>query len=396
MWADRYSVLVSAILGVASLGYAIVLPLVPFIAQQYGANELVIGAIFALYSLCQLVSSPLMGALSDTWGRKPLLLVSQVTTCVGFLILALSNGLGLIFLSRLVDGASAGNVSLIYTAVLDRYPREARTRVFGLLSTGTGLGLLAGPLMGGLLGVSGLALPAFVAAGLAGLTIALTVLLLPGSSRPVRGERTLDIRASFAMLGDAGIRRTLRVILVNTALYNAFVLGAAVFLQQRLGFGAREVGPTLTGLLLLGALFQLIVLPWLLTRLRNRTSAWIGFGLYIVGFSTLAFAADLVSVAAASALIVWGLVVLNPVLAGALANQAEGRDDGALMGLSQAVGSVGQIAGPLLGYAALYVMPGTGLAVLCLLMAMLGMFLLRRVEIYERSEVGSQKSEVTS
>jgi hypothetical protein len=66
------------------------------------------------------------------------------------------------------------------------------------------------------------------------------------------------------------------------------------------------------------------------------------------------------------------------------------------MGLSQAVGSVGQIAGPLLGYAALYVMPGTGLAVLCLLMAMLGMFLLRRVEIYERSEVGSQKSEVTS
>src|SRR5690349_4261719 len=190
---DRYSFVLGAILGVESLGYAIVLPLVPFIAQQYGANELVIGGIFALYSLCQLVSSPLMGALSDTWGRKPLLLVSQATTCVGFLILALSNGLRLIFLSRLVDGASAGNVSLIYSAVLDRYPREQRTQVLGFLSSATGIGILAGPLLGGLLGSTSLTLPALVAAALTAVTLLLTGWWFPRRTRP---GRRLDFRSS--------------------------------------------------------------------------------------------------------------------------------------------------------------------------------------------------------
>jgi MFS family permease len=379
---DRYTILFTVILGVETLGYGIVLPLVPFIAQRYGANELVIGAIFALYSICQLASSPLIGALSDKAGRKPLLLLSQGTTLAGFLILALSDSLGLIFLSRLVDGASAGNVSLVYTTVIDRYPRDLRTPILGLLTTGTGLGLLFGPLAGGLLGRAGLALPAFVAAGLALVTILLTALLFPGHTPPARDARAPGIGSSFAMLRDPAIRRTLRMILINTSLYSAFVLGMPVFLQQRLGYSAQEVGPLLTGFLLLGAAFQVLVLPRLLTSLRNRTSAWLSLGLYLAGFSLLAVAHSLASVIAGGALVVWGIVILNPVLAGALANQSPGTDEGALMGVNQAVTSTGQIIGPLIGYAALYLAAGAGLALACLLLALLSIYSLRTVTIY--------------
>ena len=124
------------------------------------------------------------------------------------------------------------------------------------------------------------------------------------------------------------------------------------------------------------------MLPRLLKSMPNRTSAWIGFGLYLLGFGALAFTANVVSVVAAAALVVWGVVIVNPVLAGALANQAKGADDGALMGLNQAVASVGQIAGPLIGYTAIYFASGTGLALACLAMAFGSLVLLRRVTIY--------------
>ena len=310
------------------------------------------------------------------------MLLSQASTGVGFLILAVSNSLGLIFLSRLVDGASAGNVSLIYTAVLDRYPREARTRVLGLLSTGSGLGLLAGPLIGGLLGAAGLALPAFVAAGLAGLTIVLTSVLFPAGAPRPGAARPLDLHASFGMLREPAIRRTLRLILLNNVVYNAFVLTLPVFLQQRLGYGEKEVGTLLSGLLLLGAAFQVLILPWLFRVLRNRTAVWLGLALYAAGFAALAFAADLPGVVAAATFVVAGLIILNPVLAAALGNQATGTDDGALMGLNQAVVSTGQITGPLIGYAALYLGAGAGLALVLLLLTATSMVLLRGVTIY--------------
>jgi DHA1 family tetracycline resistance protein-like MFS transporter len=380
MRPDKYSLLLGAILGVESLGYAIVLPLVPFIAQQYGADALAIGGVFAVYSICQLLTSPGIGALSDGWGRKPLLLVSQAATGVGFLILALSNSLSLIFVSRVVDGASAGNVSLIYSAVLDRYPREQRTQVLGFLSSATGLGILAGPVIGGLLGTSSLALPALVAAALTAITLLLTGWWFPRRTRP---SRRMDLRVSFAMLRDPAIRRTLRLILVNNIIFNAFVLTLPVFLQQRLGANEQEVGVYLTGVLLVGAAFQVVVLPWLLRARANRRAAWLGFAGYIGGFAVLAVADQWAGLVVAGALILWGLIILNPVLAGALGNQTEGTDDGALMGINQAVASTGQITGPLLGYGALYLGAGTGLVVICLALSLVGLVLLRGVVIYE-------------
>jgi DHA1 family tetracycline resistance protein-like MFS transporter len=381
---DKYSLLLGAILGVESLSYAIVLPLVPFIAQQYGADALAIGGIFAVYSICQLLTSPGIGAFSDSWGRKPLLLLSQATTCAGFLILAVSNSLGLIFLSRAVDGASAGNVSLIYTAVLDRYPRAQRTQVLGFLSTATGLGILAGPLIGGLLGATSLVLPALVAAGLTVITLVLTAGGFPRRARP---RRAVDFRAALALLRHPVLQRTLRVILINNVIFNAFVLTLPVFLQQRVGATEKEVGLFLTGLLMVGAVFQVLGLPRLLAVAANRTSARLGFALYIAGFAVLAFAAQWASVTLAGALVLGGLIILNPVLAGALGNEAEGTDDGALMGINQAVASTGQIIGPLIGYGALYLGSSIGLVAGCLALSVLGLILLRGVAIYESAEL---------
>jgi hypothetical protein len=234
--------------------------------------------------------------------------------------------------------------------------------------------------IGGLLGTSSLALPALVAAALTAITLLLTGWWFPRRTRP---GRRMDLRVSFAMLRDPVIRRTLRLILINNIIFNAFVLTLPVFLQPRLGANEQEVGVYLTGVLLVGAAFQVVVLPWLLRARANRRAAWLGFAGYIGGFAVLAVADQWAGLVVAGALILWGLIILNPVLAGALGNQTEGTDDGALMGINQAVASTGQITGPLLGYGALYLGAGTGLVVICLALSLVGLVLLRGVVIYE-------------
>ena len=276
------------------------LPLIPFIAQEFAANELAIGAVFALYSLCQLITAPLIGAFSDRWGRKPLLIASQAGTTLGFLILGGANTLPLIFLSRAVDGLSAGNVALVYSAVLNHYSREQRTRAFAWLGTASGLGIVAGPLIGALLSARGWALPAFVAAGLSGLTILLTLVAFPAQER-ADGP---PLRNALALFGRRDIRGMLSMILLNGVIFNAFLLAMPLFLERQLGYTAQNVGLLVTGLFLLAAVFQVTVLQRLLATQTNRTSARIGFGLYSAGFAVLIFAADLPLVVVAGTLVI--------------------------------------------------------------------------------------------
>jgi MFS family permease len=108
------------------LGLMIILPLLPFYSEQFGATPFVVGMLISSYALCQLVSAPLLGRWSDHMGRKPLLIVSQVGTCLGFLLLALANSLPLIFLSRIIDGLTAGNISLAQAYISDVTRPEKR------------------------------------------------------------------------------------------------------------------------------------------------------------------------------------------------------------------------------------------------------------------------------
>jgi MFS transporter, DHA1 family, tetracycline resistance protein len=117
------------------LGLMIILPLLPFYSEQFGATPLVVGMLISSYALCQLVSAPLLGRWSDHVGRKPLLIMSQVGTCLGFLLLAFANSLPLIFLSRIIDGLTAGNLSLAQAYISDVTRPEKRAAAFGKIGT---------------------------------------------------------------------------------------------------------------------------------------------------------------------------------------------------------------------------------------------------------------------
>jgi MFS family permease len=174
------------------LGFTIVIPLLAFYAEKFGASPLVATTLVSVYAVCSLLSTPIIGNLSDRFGRKRLLLVSQAGTCLGFLMLAWSHALWMVFLGRILDGVTAGNLSLAQAYISDHTQPENRSKAFGVIGVAFGIGFMFGPGLGGVLGRYGLHVPFLVAASLSLLSIIATATLL---KKEIPGEHPTDAPA---------------------------------------------------------------------------------------------------------------------------------------------------------------------------------------------------------
>jgi len=189
------------------LGFGLILPLLPYYAGQYGASSFLIGLLVASYAAAQFIGAPLMGRLSDRFGRRPILVLSIGGTALGFLLLglavplgkalsafvldnptpeqllALQNGaiLGIMFISRMLSGLTGGNITVAQAYIADVTDARNRARGLGLIGAAFGLGFILGPAIGGALSRWGYAVPAFAAAGLATLNLLGVIALLPES-----------------------------------------------------------------------------------------------------------------------------------------------------------------------------------------------------------------------
>src|SRR5690349_2639643 len=161
------------------LGLTIILPLLPFYAESLGATPRIVGLIVSVYALCQLIAGPPLGHLSDRVGRRPVLLVSQMGTCAGFLILANAHVLWVVFLARIIDGLTAGNLTVAQAYISDVTEPENRAKSFGIIGIAFGLGFLVGPALSGYLAQFSNTYPILLAAGLSFTSIMCTYFLLP-------------------------------------------------------------------------------------------------------------------------------------------------------------------------------------------------------------------------
>lgn len=192
-----------AVVFIDLLGFGVILPLLPYYAETFDASNAVVGLLIASYSAAQLVGAPVLGRLSDRFGRRPVLLASIFGTLVGFVMLGLANSLLMLFTSRLLDGLTGGNISVARAYIADITDDENRARGMGVIGAAFGLGFVIGPAVGGMLSAGErYALPAFVAAGLAALNlIAVYLWLLESLDAARRAELRASGRKSFS--GDA-------------------------------------------------------------------------------------------------------------------------------------------------------------------------------------------------
>lgn len=233
------------------LGLMIILPLLPFYSEQFGATHFVVGMLISIYALCQLVSAPLLGRWSDHVGRKPLLIVSQVGTSLGFLLLAFANSLPLIFLSRIIDGFTAGNISLTHAYISDVTRPEKRAAAFGKIAMAFGIGFFLGPSLTSLLFQFGPKAPILVAAFLSFCSIVCTATLLPGGKVWAAAQAAPQVRPqdlfAFGIDHRYFVSPRLRSLLVQIFIFyftfSAYIYGFALFAERRFTYAGKSLNP---------------------------------------------------------------------------------------------------------------------------------------------------------
>ena len=226
------------------LGFTIVIPLLGFYAEQFGASPLVATTLVSVYAVCSLISTPIIGRLSDRYGRRRLLLISQAGTCAGFIILAYSSALWMVFLGRILDGITAGNLSLAQAYISDHTAPENRAKAFGVIGVAFGIGFMFGPGIGGVLANYGMHVPFVVAACLSALSILATYTLLqreppaspdPGSGPLPAGRRpsAFDIATYTEYFRRPNLGRLYAQFFCFAFAFSCFTSGFALFAERR-------------------------------------------------------------------------------------------------------------------------------------------------------------------
>ena len=324
------------------LGFTIVMPLLGPFAAHYQFSDLQIGLLFSAYPVCQLVAGPILGRLSDRYGRRPLLIFSQAGTALSFLILGLSRDFTVMFLARLLDGASGGNILVAQAYVADVTAPEDRARGMGLIGMAFGLGFVLGPLMGGVILSLPLAdewrlrLPFLVAAGFSTLAWVLVLTRLPESlpqGKPAReAARVATWRGILDTISDPGIGRLILIGFLAVLAFAAFEGTFALFLLRRLKWDARTAAFAFAGIGFLSAVVQGGLIRRLVPRFGEAKLIVSGLVLAACGFAGMALVRNAPELAGSMVLLAVGQGLLSPSVSGLLSRITPMSRQGAVFG----------------------------------------------------------------
>lgn len=328
------------------LALTFVLPLLPYYAQTFGASPLQVGLLLASFSLCQFVSGPILGRMSDRYGRKPVLVTSQLGTLIGLLVIGTAGSLTWLFVGRILDGLTAGNLSIAQAYITDETKPEERTKAYSFFGIAFGVGFLVGPALSGALAKRyGYAAPALGAAGLSLLSIVLSTTLLPNRKPAPILERVGFLPALRRVLGRSVVRSRILELFGFVFSFAILTGGLALFLERRLKFDVEQVGYAFAFSGLVGGLVQGGVGRAAKRLGESRLSA-IGLVLMSVGYVILAFSYNLPTLALALGIGGVGAAVVRPALTTMIAGSVADGERGLVLGVSQSASSLGQTLGP--------------------------------------------------
>lgn len=336
------------------LGFSIVMPLLAPFAKQYGLSGGQIGVLFAAFPMCQLVAGPILGRLSDRYGRRPVLIVSQAGTALSFLILGLSSNFTVMLLARMLDGASGGNILVAQAYVADVTKPENRARGMGLIGMAFGLGFVLGPLLGGLLlelpvdPSWKLKIPFLVAAVFSTIAWVLVLRKLPESL-----PREADARQAARVISRRGLVDTMtipgvgRLVLLGSLVVLAFAAlegTFSLFLRERLHWEARGAAFGFSFLGLISALVQGGFIRRLVPKYGEPKLIVAGVATLAVGFVAMALASSTLPLLGATLIVGVGQGLASPTVTGLLSRITPVREQGAVFGVLSSAQTLARMA----------------------------------------------------
>ena len=283
------------------LGFGILIPLVPYMADRFGASPELITPILGVYSLCQLVAAPFWGRLSDRFGRRPILMTSLAGACLSYGLLGFADNLWWLLASRMLAGFMAGNISAAFAYASDISTPENRSKALGTVGAAIGVGFMFGPAIGGLLAgnneyTANFALPAVVSAGLSLLAISLVYFMLPESHSPEHRTQRNEPRngSPIQLLRE---RPSLRLIVSAAFLVTCsqaiFESIFAIWANDLFGFGPQSVGVVLFCMALIPVAMQGGLVRVLAPRLGEVRVAVLAVVAWVIGLIIVACSSHL-------------------------------------------------------------------------------------------------------
>jgi len=343
----------------------IILPLLPFYAERLGASPAIVGALVSTFAFCTLLAGPFLGRWSDRIGRRPVLLVSQAGTLIGFLILAHATALWLVFLARIIDGTTAGNLTIAQAYISDVTKAEDRARSFAVIGIAFGLGFLIGPAISGYLSQFGYQVPVYAAAALSLTSILGSYFLLPrrevvherNAADPGPGGRRLalfDWGAYRKYFEEPQLARLLAQWFCFAFSFATLISGFALFCERRFTWNGRAFGPKEVGYVLaysgfLGILMQGGMVGRLVKWMGEKNVVRMGFAASAAGYAMIGLSRTVGQLLAVNTVSSVGGSGLRPALTSLITQKADRREQGVVIGLTQSLMSIAQITAPLIG-----------------------------------------------
>lgn len=340
-----------------AIGLTIVIPLFPFLIGLYVPAEkvaLYLGILVSIYAVCKFFMAPIMGTLSDYFGRKPILFFSLLATAVGYFILGIGGALWVLFLGRIIAGISAGDISALYAYVADSTEGKERTKIYGYLGAANGIGFMIGPAIGGGLGIEYLSLPFYIAGGISMITALFIYFSLPETLIEGKRKKNITVNAlnPFSHFRDIFSLKEAR----NVFILGAFFFIALLFYQSNIPVYLKDVfawGPAQIGVLfaligLCDIFSRAILLPKLLI-FPEKSIIIGGLTLMITGFASIVLSGYL-----EMANLLWISIVLitvgeglfDPSYNNMLSHSVSENKQGQLQGVNQGLHSSYEIFGP--------------------------------------------------
>ena len=329
------------------LGFSILIPLMPYFVKHFGAPDVVVGALFGVFALCQFFAGPVWGNVSDRIGRKRVLIVSQIGATIGWTMLAFAPTIGWVFVARIVEGFSGGNLSVTQAYVSDLVEEDKRTRAFGYVGAAFSAGLIFGPASGGyLVEHYGFTTPFLLAAGLQALTLLLTILILPESRthNPDDAPASLrDIPRAFTVRGVAPVMwQKLIFALGIYGWFGAFTL----VLQKQFGFNATGTSYFFATFGVVSVIVQLAAVGRISESAGDRRSSNLGYVLLMAAFAIVPFATAIWQAVVMIVCFSLGLALVNAALPAQLSRLAPEHLRGTVLGAASSMESIAGIFMP--------------------------------------------------
>ena len=356
------------------LGFGRLLPLLPYYAETFGATPVVIGFIVASYAAASLIGAPLMGRLSDRYGRRPVLLLSVAGTFIGYLLLgfALPIGsylanlfssqavnafiIGVLFLSRIIDGFTGGNITMAQAYISDVTDESNRSKGLGIIGSAFGLGFIIGPAAGGLLSRWGYSVPAFAAAGIAFINLISIFFFLPESLTDERREANMrQQRPAFTLkaLTDAVKRPKVGpLLMVRFVIMLAFAMFQSVFAlyaQRKLNLTSQSTGFVLTYVGLYSVLIQSVGIGLLTKRFKDNTLIIISMWLMFIGLVGWSLTPNLTIMLLTILPLTGGGWIVNTIITSAITKSVAPDEIGGMLGISTSLESLTRVISPTIG-----------------------------------------------